>query len=239
MADLKFEKDTLLFGRTRIEPKARTVSEMLPVLYCPEKVKPDSWKDLTYFMYREAARMGNIRYDVTRIRKYDLVCERNKTFGHVHPVSKSGAAWSEVYEVLSGEAHFLLQKATPVGIEDAVLLTAKKGECLLLPPGYGHVTINTGKGELLLANLVSDGFEADYSMFAQRRGGCFYEKLDGELVRNENYGSEFELRKMTAAKFSAQYGCFAPFAKGNLLEAAKRSPCCWVDWLLGRSCVGR
>jgi len=222
MAGLKFEGNALLFGSTRMEPKARTVAEMLPVLCCPEKVKADGWKERTYFMYREAARMGTIRYDITRIREYALGCERNKTFGHVHPESKSGAAWPEVYEVLSGEAHFLLQKITANEVEDALLLKAKKGECLLLPPGYGHVTINAGRGELLLANLVSDGFEADYSVFAQRRGGCYYEKLDGSLEMNENYGSGFELRKMSATEFSSQYGCFAPFRKGDIFQAAKK-----------------
>jgi oxalate decarboxylase/phosphoglucose isomerase-like protein (cupin superfamily) len=107
-------------------------------------------------------------------------------------------------------------------VADAVLLSANKGDRFLVPPGYGHVTINSGKGELVLANLVSDGFEADYSMFANLRGACFYEMDDGRLLRNQNYGSGFEMRQENAVKFSSQFGVYAPFAKKSLLEAAKK-----------------
>ena len=123
--------------------------------------------------------------------------------------------------MLSGEAHTLLQKVSQLGVEDAVLLTAKKGDCLIIPPGYGHVTINPGKKELLMANLVCDGFEADYSQFAQRRGACYYEMSGGKLVANKNYGNGYELRRESAVKFSSAFGCFAPFKKKGLLEAAK------------------
>ena len=222
MAGLEFDMDTLIFKNGRVEPRTRTMGAMLPVVAYPEKM-PDGMDDeVTYYMYREVDRVGSIRYDITRILSLDLCSEMNKTFGHVHPVSKSGTPWSEVYEVLSGTAHFLLQKAVGGGIGDALLLTAKKGDCLLIPPGYGHVTINTGKEDLLLANLVSDGFEADYSAYSQRRGACFYEMLDGKIVKNEaHYGSQFELRKMSAVKFSSQFGCFKPFAKAGLMEVAK------------------
>ncbi|MFA6490172.1 MAG: glucose-6-phosphate isomerase family protein [Candidatus Micrarchaeia archaeon] len=222
MEELKFDLDALLFGKDRVEPRTRTMGAMLPVVAEPDKMPEGMEDEVTYYMYREVDRIGNIRYDITRILSLDLCTERNKTFGHVHPPSKTGTPWSEVYEVLSGEAHFLLQKIIPSGVEDALLLSAKKGDCLLVPPGYGHVTINAGKGDLLMANLVSDGFEADYSIYAQRRGACFYEMLDGKLVKNEmHYGSQFGLREMASAKFSSQFGCFEPFKKGNLLEVAK------------------
>ncbi len=228
MAELKiwqtalgFEHDTLVFGKKRVEPKIRTAGEMLPVLCSPEKLGDLPATAPTYFMYREAARFGSIRYDITRILAMDLGGERNKTYGHVHPDSESGVSWPEVYEVLSGSAHFMMQKMVRSGVEDAVLLSAKAGERLLIPPGYGHVTINAGKAELILANLVSDNFEADYSLLGERQGACYYEKSDGKLVRNGNYGGDFELRKMPAMKFSSEYGCFAPFEKSTLLEAAK------------------
>lgn len=221
MEGLEFVGDALAFGKKRIAPKIRTVDGMRPVLCSPEKLGDLPSTTPTYFMYREAARFGSIRYDITRILAMDLGGEKNKTYGHVHPESESGAAWPEVYEVLSGAAHFLLQKIAPLGVEDAILLSAKEGERLVIPPGYGHVTINAGKVDLVLANLVSDGFEADYSLFGERQGACYYEKTDGKLVRNANYGGDFALRKMPAMEFSSEYGCFAPFVESSLLEAAK------------------
>lgn len=221
----KFDGSTLVFEGKRIVPDMRTFGQMRPVLAYPEKesaLEPDS---PTYFMYRGAEMFRHIRYDITRILPLDLCAERNKTFGHSHPKSKSGTAYQEIYEVLSGSAHFLLQKVSPLGVEDAALLTAKKGEKLLIPPGYGHATINPGKTDLVLANLVSGQFQSDYSMYAQRRGACAYETFDGKIVKNRNYGMDFELRKDGAMEFSSAFARFRPFAKKSLLEAAKK----WED----------
>jgi glucose-6-phosphate isomerase len=171
-------------------------------------------------MYREAERFSSIRYDVTRIPALDLCGELNKTFGHVHPKNIRGTGWPEAYEVLEGTAHFLMQKVGQLGVDDAILLLVKKGEAFLVPPNYGHITINAGKGDLVMGNLVSDRFQSDYSMFAQRRGGCYYETTEGKLVRNRNYGSGFELRQMGAREFSDAFGRYPPFSNG-LLPAAK------------------
>jgi len=218
---MKFEKDLLNFNGKRITPSVRTLAEMRSVLASPDKddgMKPDF---PLYFMYRGAAQFSSIRYDITRIVSAEICGERNKTFGHVHPPATKGTTWSEVYEVLEGSAHFLLQKVNGLGVQDVVLLTGKKGDRLMVPPGYGHVTINPGKTDLVLANLVSDMFESDYSMYAQRRGACFYETSDGKIIKNKNYGEDFELRKDGAVKFSSAFGVYAPFAKKTLLEAAK------------------
>lgn len=217
-----FSGDTLLYNKKEIKPSIRKFSEMRPVLAYPEKDTDVEPELPTYYMYREADRFGAIRYDVTKIPSLDLCGERNKTFGHVHPQNKKGTGWPEVYEVIEGEAHFLLQRVGQMGVTDAVLLHAKAGDCFLVPPGYGHVTINPGKRDLVMGNLVAELFSADYSMFASRRGGCFYETLKGEFIRNTNYGTDFELRKEDARKFSDAFGVYAPFSKCDLVTAAKK-----------------
>jgi glucose-6-phosphate isomerase len=218
----KFDDDALEYSGRRIRPSVRRLSDMRPVLAFPNeetRLGPDA---PTYFMYRQVAAFGKIRYDVTRMLSFDLCGERNKTLGHVHPRSPKGTPWPEVYEVLSGEAHFLLQRVSQLGVQDAVLLSAKKGDCLLIPPGYGHITINAGRRELLLGNLVSCDFDADYSIFLRMHGGCYYEMKDGRLVKNRNYGGDFELRQLRAVDFSSAYGAYAPFKKG--LFAAMKKP---------------
>lgn len=213
---LKFDGNTLLFAGSKIAPSIRTFSQMMPVLLHPElegNFLPDA---PLYYMYREAKRFSSIRYDITRILPADLCGERNKTFGHTHP-----GGWPEAYEVLSGSAHFLLQKMKGDTVEEALLLSAKKGDCFLVPPGYGHVTINAGKTELLMANLVSDRFESDYSLFEKMEGACIYETSGGKMVKNRNYGDSFIVKKDSAMKFSSAYKRFEPFRKKTLLEAAK------------------
>jgi len=217
----KFDDESLEFSGRKIKPSVRKLLEMMPVLANPKKDTPLASDSPTYYMYRDVAHFGKIRYDVTRILSLDLAGEMNKTLGHVHPHSAKGTPWSEVYEVLSGEAHFLLQKVNQLGVQDAVLLSAKKGECLLIPPGYGHVTINPGKHDLVLGNLVSSDFDADYSQFLRLRGACYYEMHDGKFVRNKNYGGDFELRQLRAVEFSSAFGTYAPFKKG-LLAAVKK-----------------
>lgn len=217
-----FDGSALLFDGKRIAPSVRTFSQMRPVLANPEKecrIDPD---EPAYYMYRAVETFKNLRYDITRITCLDLCGERCKTYGHAHPKNQKGTTWPEIYEVIQGNAHFLLQRVNELGVDDAVLLSAKKGECLLIPPGYGHVTINAGKTELVLANLVSDRFEADYSAYTNRRGACFYENTKGEIVRNKNYGIDFELRKESAVKFSSAFAAFAPFKKSSILSAAKK-----------------
>jgi len=56
---------------------------------------------------------------------------------------------------------------------DAVV-AATAGEKVVLPPGCGHVTVNTGKSRLVLANLVSSEFVLTYDPFKAKRGASYY-----------------------------------------------------------------
>ena len=57
---------------------------------------------------------------------------------------------------MDGIAHFLLQTKK---LDDVVLIKALKGDIIVIPPGYGHVTINpTLDHPLTMANLVSTAF---------------------------------------------------------------------------------
>ena len=74
-----------------------------------------------------------------------------------HPENPSGTGYPELYEVIEGVAHVLLRKKT---LEHIVLVKAAKGDIVIIPPGYGHVTINPSQEEtLIMANLVSTACE--------------------------------------------------------------------------------
>lgn len=148
-----------------------------------------------YFMYRDLARTREdhawlsthaLRYDITRIPPLTLCGEYVKTKGHYHPPNPSGVDYPEVYEVLSGEAHYLLQDRA---VENVVLIFAQEGDKVIIPPGYGHVTINASSRTLLMANLVSSRFSSDYSLYEERRGAAYYMMLGEELVKNPHYPS--------------------------------------------------
>jgi glucose-6-phosphate isomerase len=157
-------------------------------------------------MYRDLAltpsdrrwlRSHHLRYDITAIISRDLCGERVKTKGHYHPASPGGPGYPEMYEVVLGHAHYLLQDRI---LSDVVLVDAHEQDIVVIPPGYGHVTVNAGDSDLIMANLVSSAFESEYGAYEQKRGAAYYERTDGTLIKNPAYTSVPDLRSITAGK---------------------------------------
>jgi glucose-6-phosphate isomerase len=170
-------------------PAVRTVDDMRCVLADPA-ARCDG---PLYFMYRDLALTPedrtwlseqDVRFDITVIPPATIGGEYVKTKGHYHPEGPSGLGYPEVYQVLAGEAHYLLQRKD---LSDVVAVTARAGEFVLIPPGYGHVTVNPGDEVLVMANLVSTRFSSEYGVYEEQRGGAYYEMEGGAWVRNPLY----------------------------------------------------
>lgn len=154
-----------------------------------------------YYMYRGLAKDANdrnvmagnnLRYDITVMPSQMLGIEFPKTIGHEHAVVPgTDLTYTEIYEVLEGEAHYLLQKfEAPRAyarassfqnlkdkngrIVDIYVVITKKGEKCVIPPNYGHVTINASGKELIMANWVEANFKSDYSLFQKNRSAGYY-----------------------------------------------------------------
>jgi glucose-6-phosphate isomerase len=157
-------------------------------------------------MYRDLAKSGadwqwlhkhQLRYDLTVIPPRDLCGEWVKTKGHYHPKNPAGVGFPEIYEVLEGTAHYLLQSCT---LDDVVLVIANAGDLVIIPPDYGHITINPSPEETLsMANIVSTAFESEYREYEVRRGAAYYELSDGTLMRNPAYGAIPLVRRIGAS----------------------------------------
>jgi len=170
-------------------PDIRSGAEIRSVLADPSCV----CEGPLYEMYRGVSRnpsdkewldAHNIRYDVTRIPSRTICRELIKTKGHYHPLSPDGLAYPEIYEVLEGAAYYMLQKRD---LSDVVLVRAEKGDLILIPPGYGHITINPGSETLTMANLVSSSFESQYLPYEEMKGGAYYIFSDGTMKKNPAY----------------------------------------------------
>jgi len=125
-----------------------------------------------------------------------------KSSGQFHPpVPPTNQATPEVYTVLSGTGHFMLQKASyDKGYEDTsdpVLVEVQAGESFVVPPDYGHLQINPSHEPLVFSYLVMDGMKGEYDAYKRKQGAAFYEMEDG-FVRNENYDSSLQLRMIKA-----------------------------------------
>ncbi len=140
-----------------------------------------------YYMYRNVFKQNDIRFDITVIPPGNVGGEFPKTHGHRHPNSDDGIAYPEVYQILHGNAIFILQKNNRSKMIDVIVVEATAREVVLIPPEYGHVTINSGKEVLILSNLVYDKFDSNYNEYKKNKGAAYYYMQTGEVVQNTNY----------------------------------------------------
>ena len=159
-------------------------------------------EDPAYFMFRDIARTPKdrtylkkhgLRYDITEVLPGSLNKEYTKTIGHYHPLSPDGVSYPEVYQVIRGTAHYLLQKRD---LSDILLIEAIKGDIVVIPPEYGHVTINPREITLAMANVVSDNFESEYGPFLALHGAGYFETTEGKFIKNESYPDLPQIRKL-------------------------------------------
>jgi len=172
-----------------------------------------------YYMFRDVFRKEGVRFDITLIPPANIEGECAKTYGHSHPIAEKDLTYPEVYQVLFGNAVFLLQKYNRDRSMDVLLIKGGKNDALLIPPNFSHVTINPGNSLLVLANIVADGFESDYSEFKKSRGAAFYYMADGNVEQNANYVVK-NLEKPEIKKFNSRYG----FTCGDILGELNSNP---------------
>lgn len=187
------------------DPEIRRVEEMRGVLADPEC---DVLFPL-YFMYRDCAanpadrkwlEAQGVRFDITVMPAASLCGEWIKTKGHHHPPAPDGKRYPELYQVLSGSAYYLLQNEGPT---DVVVVPARGGEAVLVPPGYGHVTINAGTEPMVMANLVSRRFQSDYRFYEKMRGAPYYCLEKEGWVKNPAYEDVPPLKTVAPKEFPA------------------------------------
>ena len=134
-------------GRT-FKADIRWAYDLKPVLAYPEDLKENF---PAYYMFRdvyyskkdhETIKEHGLRFDITVIPPKKIGKEFIKTFGHYHPPAEDNLSYTEIYEVLKGEAIYLLQKVEGDKVVDVVAVEAGEGDKVIIPPNYGHVTIN-------------------------------------------------------------------------------------------------
>lgn len=163
-------------------PDIRFLSDMKEVL-CDKEWGKKAADDELYYMYRGLKRKKDLRYDITVIPAKMLGCEFNKTKGHKH-----NARYGELYMVLSGSAIYLMQKIEKGKVKDVFAVRAKKGQAAIVPPLYGHVTINPSKKETLkMANWVAEKCKSAYGPYVKKQGACYYYTKKG-WTKNKKYG---------------------------------------------------
>lgn len=193
----------LEFGGERRSPDVRRLFDMSEVLYDREWLATAENVDL-YYMYRDLSLSRSdrsllldhdLRYDITIIPPGMMGSEYVKTAGHYHPaVPGTLTTFPEIYEVLEGEAIYLLQKEDA---SDVVCVYASAGAKVLIPPGFGHITINRSNKRLKMANFVARSFSSIYEPVRAMGGGAYFFTTEG-FMRNSRYSRASDLRRIEA-----------------------------------------
>ena len=193
----------LEFGGKRQDPDVRKLSDMKEVVFDKEWLAKAEDVDL-YYMYRdlflsradrEKLIEQGLRYDITIIPPGTLGCEYMKTAGHYHPLVPGGSVtYPELYEVLDGEALYLLQN---LDCSDIAVIHASAGDKVLVPPGYGHVTINRSNKTLKMSNFVCRNFSSIYEPYREKAGAAYFFTKDG-WIKNEKCENAGALRRIDA-----------------------------------------
>ena len=128
-----------------------------------------------------------------------------KSSGQYHAILPGhSAATPEIYTVLVGQGHFLLQRSTPPyeDITDAVMVDVSAGETFVVPPDYGHLQINPTGGPLVFSYTVKNPLTSNYEPYRRFHGAMYYEMADASerFVFNPHYTRRLPLRIVKAAE---------------------------------------
>lgn len=197
------KRTKIKFGEREVEPEVRKLFDMKQVIYDREWLNQADnrilylmYRDLYHKKHKETIENNKLRYDITVMPPFTMGNEYVKTKGHYHTkVPGKDLSYPEIYEVMQGEAHFLLQKKNKLNgpVEDIVLYKAESGDKVIIPPNCGHVTINPGSTTLKISNWIYDGCSNTYGEIVDRQGAAYYELKEG-FSKNPNYDQVPDLK---------------------------------------------
>lgn len=212
----------------RLQKSQRALKDLSPYL----KNQNLSFPDLVYTVWRYVHKAedeqkiseNKLRYDLTLLPQGLLGDEFLRTAGHFHPLSPDASLTApEVYEVILGQGGFLIQdfRDVPENVENVFLIIAHASEKVLVPPGFGHITINLSSRPLLVANWISDITSYNYEPFQKNHGGAYWIIKDpaGSIspILNPNYQRVPGIKKITAQDWP-QFGLVKETPMYSLVE---------------------
>lgn len=201
---IEFKEGQLYVNGEEHQRDIRKLSDMVDVFM--EEPDLDLVENIDlYYMFREVTKHNNVRFDITVIPPKVVEKEYAKTFGHYHPEADDNLTYPEVYQVLKGNARFILQKVNLNGSVEVTIVDARERDVLFIPPNFGHVSINPGEHPLILSNLVCSTFSSLYEEFRKNRGAAYYYLEGGELKQNPNYFIQ-KNERLKAAELNKRYG---------------------------------
>ncbi len=189
----------------------KTAGQMTDLLKDSTNIKEEekmysAYRNILFPQHEKILKQYDIRYDITVIEPGTVSGEYKKTSGHYHGyIDNDVYPYAEVYEVIKGEIIFILQKALnfdqkeePV-IEKIRVIHAKAGQSVIIPPFYGHCSINPTAEVSMFSNLAVVSCPLHYEPIQNKHGLSVYVMKAGEsflVVPNNNYRQAPEAKIM-------------------------------------------
>ncbi len=177
----------------------------------------DVYRDIAFEKDKALLEEHQYRYDITIVMPGLIGGECKKTSGHYHGwTPEKTTTYAEVYEVVKGTALYVLQKSMNfddkdpenVRVDDLILVTVPEGRTLLVPPGYGHCSVNIGEGPLVFSNLayVPCPIHYDPVRYCHGMGAYICRTPEGIRFRCNDRYKELPKARFAAVKDEPEFG---------------------------------
>jgi len=158
---------------------------------------------------RRAFRARSLDHAYVIIRAGTVGDEYYKTQGHYHlPTHDPELGEPELYHVLAGAGLFVIQKAAPPDwrVDDVALFHVEGGDVVIVPPNYGHLTVNYGREPLVFEAFMAEEVTPATTPYQERRGGavyCLSTASGPRIVPNPHYGALPKVREIAPLSWPA------------------------------------
>lgn len=201
----------------------------------PDEPYYDVYRNIRFAEHEAQLAADTYCYDITYIMPGQVNGECKKTSGHYHGYNPTHTnTYPEVYEVLKGTAIYLLQRAdnfegdpAQLKIDDLYIVKVEAGQSIIIPPNYGHCSVNGGDGPMLFSNLAYAAGKVNYDPVRHYSGMTYFVRRENgrnSFVRNENYpAAAVPAPKFALVKENARLGIeFGKPVYQNYIEHPER-----------------
>jgi glucose-6-phosphate isomerase len=207
---LHAERLTIGFGDGIVTdpPSQRRVEDIRAMLFEPDSTGPDPLYTI-YMNVRPPALVQGLRehglgFGVVVDAGGQIGREHVRSQGHTHSTPPgSDLAYSEVYEIWSGQGTVFLQDRADGAVNEVVLINVEPGNKVIIPPGWVHVMINRGSAPLVFGAIYALDAELIYGPLRELGGTAWYVLADGSLAPNPRYTAPPAPRRMNAREYPA------------------------------------
>ncbi|MGX7263608.1 glucose-6-phosphate isomerase family protein [Enterococcus crotali] len=182
----------LLFGKDIFHPtktEKRYLKDIRNSLLDKQAVGPELLytiaMDVGKKEHQEDLIKRNLLYGVVGYNNGVIGNELVRSQGHIHAISAScHSSTPEVYEIWQGKAYIYMQEFVDDQPGRCIVVFAKPGDIVIVPPNWAHYTVNASQDKKMLfgAWCIRD-YAFEYKEIRQRQGLAYYPVIENSHIK--------------------------------------------------------